>query len=103
MKKAEVTEYNFSFEDIQKEDWGLKPCPFCGNEKMCYGMMHPQFAGKPDMDYWLAWFIDCPECGAYMENGKLTGQTWEEAKKEIIESWNKRPDNSNPLWNEEES
>ena len=89
MRKAEVTEYNIEKEE---RDAGKKllPCPFCGNSDIDFYMAHPQYFGKQNELYWCYWFICCPKCGAEMENGRLEDQSWDEAKDEIISSWNRR-------------
>lgn len=98
MKKPGVNEYNY-FRDLEtvKEDVPkrLKPCPFCGNTDIEFSLIHPQYNGKPNMDYWCYWEINCPECGALMENGRLSDQTWDEAKEEIISLWNRREGGNN--------
>ena len=89
MKIPEVTVHNFRSERKEIEQ-SLKPCPFCGNNELEFSLIHPQFANGDDADYWCYWQILCPECGAEMENARLHDQTWEEAKKEIIDNWNHR-------------
>lgn len=89
MKKGEVTVKHF-FSEHRELEAALKPCPFCGNAEIELAMIHPQYYGKPDMDYWLCWEIRCPECGAGYENGKLDSQTWDDALQEIIAAWNRR-------------
>ena len=93
MKTPEVTIKNFHAEarEIEKT---LKPCPFCGNKEVEFALIHPQYWGEPDMDYWCYWEILCPECGAMMDNARLDSQTWDEAKEEIIDNWNRRVDMS---------
>lgn len=93
MKRAGVTEHNFYFEE-KEAGKRLLPCPFCGNTDIEFSMCHPQYWGKPDMDYWCYWNIHCWKCGADMENGKLDEQTWEDAKEEIINAWNRRDYNA---------
>ena len=89
MKTPEVNERNF-YAEAREIEKTLKPCPFCGNKDIEFSLIHPQYWGKPDMDYWCYWEILCPECGAHMENARLDTQTWDEAKEEIIELWNQR-------------
>ena len=89
MTRAGVHTHNYFTEprEVEKE---LLPCPFCGNTEVEFSLIHPQYNGKPDMDYWCYWEIHCPECGALMENGKLESQTWKEAADEIVCCWNAR-------------
>ena len=62
----------------------LKPCPFCG--------------GKPILDREV---ISCFDCGAmmpidiYVSGGERIGgfPSYEEARQEMIEDWNRRADN----------
>lgn len=81
----------------------LKPCPFCGNEEIEFSLIHPQYYGKPNINYWCYWEILCPECGCNFENGIVDedvsyadedpdkrAEKWEQAKQEIIEMWNRR-------------
>ena len=89
MKIPEFTLHNYHAEQKQIEE-SLKPCPFCGNNELEFSLIHPQFGNRDDADYWCCWQILCPECGAEMENARLQDQTWEEAKKEIIDNWNHR-------------
>ena len=84
---------NWNFFPERKEiEKTLKPCPFCGGERIDFALMHPQFAGKPDMTYWSFWQVLCTDCGANIENGcdEPTEQEWEQAKDELIEAWNRR-------------
>ena len=68
----------------------LKPCPFCGNKDIEFSLIHPQYVGKPDMDYWVCWGIGCTECGATMEYGRTGDETWDDTQEAIIAAWNRR-------------
>lgn len=85
-----VNKSNFTPERRKEIESRLKPCPFCGNKDVEFALIHPQFNGKTDMDYWCYWDVLCPECGAGMEWGRLDDQTWDGAMEEIIAAWNRR-------------
>lgn len=91
MKQRPAVTMNYTAFDTE-EGWDrLLPCPFCGKSDWVeYGMAHPQFAGKKDMDYWCYWYIHCARCGAEMTNTRSPVQSWEAAKEEMIEIWNTR-------------
>lgn len=89
ISKAPVNISNYYAEHKDTEKM-LKPCPFCGNTEIELSLIHPQFFGKPDMDYWCYYEILCPVCGCNMQNGRLDPETWEEVKQDLIDNWNQR-------------
>lgn len=54
----------------------LKPCPFCGNEKILY-MQYKTPAG-------LRWLVVCCECMANIDPG------WAQNRHRVAELWNRR-------------
>ena len=58
----------------------LKPCPFCGSEKLHYSK--PTAYGTPA--HWLS-SVSCTECGA-----EVTGRD-----DKAIEAWNRRAEDKN--------
>lgn len=89
MRKAEVTQYNLKASKVDNDN-ELLPCPFCGNTDIELYIAHPQYYNTPDESYWCYWFLSCHQCGAEMENSRSPEQTWNDAKEEIISTWNRR-------------
>lgn len=64
----------------------LKPCPFCGNEKV-YVVNFGGGSGRKD------WRVMCEKCfTAFDFSQRLFGRNAFLTKKETIEAWNRRYD-----------
>lgn len=61
----------------------LKPCPFCGGEKLYFHSYEPYYGYQGDL---TAYRIVCASCGAKLERKEA---------EEAMKAWNRRADNDN--------
>lgn len=68
----------------------LKPCPFCGSEVMVDFI--PLWRGSHGYQGCYEIFIKCDKCGCsnYGTISSTIQLTKEEAKKKVVEAWNRR-------------
>jgi len=73
---------------IEPYETEFAPCPLCGSDDI----VEAHDSSSPDPE-WCEWELECMDCGVSMGSGTLRGNP----KVELIEKWNRRPEESTEL------